>query len=90
MNFFAFEKIFIFKEILLCSWNFFYIQGNFSYSEKFFYLLKTFYIQRKSLCLEKILYSTALRWGSFSKKTSKKSTCAVMIKIIILPEIVGF
>ena len=29
------------------------------------------------------LYSTTLRCGSFSKKTSKKSTCAVMIRIIV-------
>ena len=28
-------------------------------------------------------YSTALRCGSFSEKTSKKSTCAVIIRIII-------
>ena len=27
--------------------------------------------------------STALRYGSFSKKTSKKSTCVAMIRIII-------
>ena len=28
-------------------------------------------------------YSTVLRCGSFSEKTSKKSTCAVIIRIII-------
>ena len=28
-------------------------------------------------------YSTALKCGSFSKKTSKESTCAVMIRIIV-------
>ena len=39
----------------------------------------------KKLYIIKIFsyFSTALRCGSFSEKTSKKSTCAVMIRIII-------
>ena len=40
-------------------------------------------LQRLVSGMELFLYSTALRCGSFSEKALKKSTCAVMIRIII-------
>ena len=44
---------------------------------------KTITLQGLVSGMKLFLYSMALRCGSFSEKTLKKSTCAVMIRIII-------
>ena len=45
--------------------------------------LKMFCLWLENTTFSLINSSTALRYGSFSKKTSKKSTCVAMIRIII-------
>ena len=52
MKFFVFQKIFIFKEIL-CSLIFLLYSDKFFIFRKEYAFKETFYIQRKSLCLEK-------------------------------------
>ena len=54
VNFFVFQKIFIMKEILLCSVTFLLYSDKFFIFRKNFVFKETFYIQRKSLCSEKI------------------------------------
>ena len=45
--------------------------------------VKMFCLWLENTTFSLINSSTALRYGSFSKKTSKKSTCVAMIRIII-------
>ena len=54
VNFFVFQKMFIFNEILLCSVTFLLHSDKFFIFRKNFVFKETFYIQRKSLCSEKI------------------------------------
>ena len=54
VNFFAFQKNFIFKEMLLCSVTFLLYSDKLFIFRKEFVFKEAFHIQRKSLCWEKI------------------------------------
>ena len=69
VNFFVFQKMFIFNEILLCSVTFLLHSDKFFIFRKNFVFKETFYIQRKSLCSEKIFIFRENVKGSAERST---------------------